>query len=194
METKPEKNKDTETPSNPEEKTLTREELEQRRNILQNLKDFDFKIKKNQEDINILKEKIDSLSKDLDDLVSLYEIVSEQMNPFVGLSKVTKKRIEALENFTKEVEELKTRINDLELTLEKNGIAINNTIDNIEKQIPTSTYENNKNIIIEKTTSNENIDLTNEDINKIIDTSLETLLIDQKIDNIIEEFIEEIKK
>jgi len=116
------------------------------------------------------------------------------MNPFVGLSKVTKKRIEALENFTKEVEELKTRINDLELTLEKNGIAINNTIDNIEKQIPTSTYENNKNIIIEKTTSNENIDLTNEDINKIIDTSLETLLIDQKIDNIIEEFIEEIKK
>ena len=116
------------------------------------------------------------------------------MNPFVGLSKVTKKRIEALENFTKEVEELKTRISDLELTLEKNGIAINNTIDNIEKQIPTSTYENNKNIIIEKTTSNENIDLTNEDINKIIDTSLETLLIDQKIDNIIEEFIEEIKK
>ena len=116
------------------------------------------------------------------------------MNPFVGLSKVTKKRIEALENFTKEVEELKTRISDLELTLEKNGIAINNTIDNIEKQIPTSTDENNKNIIIEKTTSNENIDLTNEDINKIIDTSLETLLIDQKIDNIIEEFIEEIKK
>jgi len=94
--------------------TSSREDLEMKRTILQNMKDFDFQIKKNQEDVTKVTEKLDSLSKDLDDLVSLYEIVSEQMNPFVGLSKVTKKRIEALETFTKEIDELKTRMGDLE--------------------------------------------------------------------------------
>jgi archaellum component FlaC len=101
-----------------------REELEQRRNILQSLKDFDFQIKKNQEEITSLIEKVENLSKDLDDLVSLYEIVSEQMNPFVGLSKVTKKRLDALENFTKEVDAVKLRIGDLEGMFEKQGITI----------------------------------------------------------------------
>ena len=96
-----------------------REDLEQKRNMLQNMKDFDFQIKKNQEDISNISEKIDALTKDLDDLVSLYEIVSEQMNPFVGLSKVTKKRIDALENFTKEIEDVKARMGDVESTLEK---------------------------------------------------------------------------
>ena len=42
------------------------------------------------------------------------------MNPFVGLSKVTKKRLDALENFTKEVESLKEHVGDLEATAEKN--------------------------------------------------------------------------
>jgi hypothetical protein len=43
------------------------------------------------------------------------------MNPFVGLSKVTKKRIDALENFTKEVEDVKNRLGDLESFAEKAG-------------------------------------------------------------------------
>ena len=42
------------------------------------------------------------------------------MNPFVGLSKVTKKRLDALENFTKEVESLKEHVGGLEATVEKN--------------------------------------------------------------------------
>jgi archaellum component FlaC len=77
--------------------------------------------------------KVDSLSKDLDDLVSLYEIVSEQMNPFVGLSKVTKKRIDALENFTKEIEDLKSRLDIIEEGTE-NGM--------FEKK--TYSYDQNK--------------------------------------------------
>ncbi len=91
---------------------------------MQNLKDFDFQIKKNQEEITNINQKVENLSKDLDDLVSLYEIVSEQMNPFVGLSKVTKKRLDALENIIKEVDGVKTRIGDIESNLEKNGVAI----------------------------------------------------------------------
>jgi len=92
----------------------SREGLEQKRAILQSIKDFDFQIKKNQEEITAVNNKLDAVSKDLDDLVSLYEIVSEQMNPFVGLSKVTKKRLDALENFTREVDELKDRMGDIE--------------------------------------------------------------------------------
>ena len=106
----------------------SREELEQRRTILQNLKDFDFQIKKNQEDITNVSEKVESISKDLDDLVSLYEIVSEQMNPFVGLSKVTKKRLDALENIMAEVDALKTKVGDIETVFEKGGHALTATL------------------------------------------------------------------
>jgi len=102
----------------------TRDSLEQKRAILQSIKDFDFQIKKNQEDLTSLNKKIDNVTKDLDDLVSLYEIVSEQMNPFVGLSKVTKKRIDALENFTKEIELLKERTGELESFVERSGVKL----------------------------------------------------------------------
>jgi len=104
--------------------TSSREGLEQKRAVLQSIKDFDFQIKKNQEEITGLNKKLDSVSKDLDDLVSLYEIVSEQMNPFVGLSKVTKKRIDALENFTHEIEVLKERTGELESFAERSGAKL----------------------------------------------------------------------
>jgi len=64
----------------------------------------------------MIAEKVKSLSRDLDDLVSLYEIVSDQMNPFVGLSRVTKDRIDALEHYTEEIKELKTRLEQLEIS------------------------------------------------------------------------------
>ena len=48
------------------------------------------------------------------------------MNPFVGLSKVTKKRLDSLENFTKEVETIKEHVSDLESTVEKNLTNIQN--------------------------------------------------------------------
>ncbi|MFH1100520.1 MAG: flagella accessory protein C [Methanobacteriota archaeon] len=95
------------------------------------MKDFDFQIKKNHEDITAVKDRMEGLTKDLDDLVSLYEIVSEQMNPFVGLSKVTKKRLDALENFTREVDELKNRMSEIESVIEVNR----GVIGDIEKQM-----------------------------------------------------------
>ena len=113
-----------------------RSELEQRRNVMQKIKDFDFQIKKNQEDITNMIERLESLSKDLDDLVSLYEIVSEQMNPFVGLSKVTKKRIDALENFTKEIETAKTRIGEIESILEKGNLHFSDVQPKTEMPLP----------------------------------------------------------
>jgi archaellum component FlaC len=186
-----------------------REDLEQRRTILQNLKDFDFQIKKNQEDIGNLTEKVESLSKDLDDLVSLYEIVSEQMNPFVGLSKVTKKRLDALENITKEVDTIKSRVGDLESSLEKGSL----TLENIKKKEPSSemiktprnetpsTTTAQKTILpssistVTSTIPGEvqgyqdlNLDLSEIELDEILSKSLEAFRIEQNIDSMITEF------
>lgn len=178
----------------------SREELEQRRTILQNLKDFDFQIKKNQEEITSIYEKVESLSKDLDDLVSLYEIVSEQMNPFVGLSKVTKKRLDALENIIKEVDGVKTRVGDLESNLEKNGVNIKNTTPVTTQSQPTGM------IAKQDTTAPSTViqpptpirtpameTLNDYELDDILNKSLESLLIEQNIDTMINEFFINLK-
>jgi len=114
---------ETQTPTPPPEgggeSAVPAGDLEKQRAILQSIKDMDFQLKKNNEEIQNLKQQVETITRELDDLVSLYEIVSEQMNPFVGLSKVTKQRLEALEKFTTEVEELKNRLEDLELFVGK---------------------------------------------------------------------------
>lgn len=172
-----------------------REALEQKRAILQSIKDFDFQIKKNQEEINALNQKLDAVSKDLDDLVSLYEIVSEQMNPFVGLSKVTKKRIEALENFTKEVEELKTRIGDLEAFAEMAGANLNEIRKN-RSPISTGEETDTTNETIEETTPpipTQNETWTADNIETIIEKALDSIAFENQVDNLIDEFIENLK-
>jgi len=213
----------------------TKESLEQKRAILQNIKDFDFLIKKNQEDISGLNQKLDSVVKDLDDLVSLYEIVSEQMNPFVGLSKVTKKRIDALENFTKEIEDLKERTGELESFAERSGAKLKNlgdgerahvkTIDidailgdetsdeenklteddegsgemsGEEIQQPTtpeevSTEETQQSVTV--STINNNIlgELSDDELDILLDRALGSLSLEGRVDMIINEFIESLK-
>ncbi|RLF35473.1 MAG: hypothetical protein DRM99_04590 [Thermoplasmata archaeon] len=173
-------------PENTEE-TPNRETLEQKRAILQSIKDFDFQIKKNQEEIAALNKKLDSVSKDLDDLVSLYEIVSEQMNPFVGLSKVTKKRIEALENFTKEIEDLKTRLGDLEAFAEQAGA----NLQNLRMQRENESIETQKTSAA--TASIQKNELSDDDFDVIIERSLKALTLEQQIDTAIDEFIENLK-
>ncbi len=215
--------------------STTRDGMEQKRAILQSIKDFDFQIKKNQEEITAINKKLDSVSKDLDDLVSLYEIVSEQMNPFVGLSKVTKKRIDALENFTKEIEDLKTRLGDIESFAERAGADIQNIrvetaehheeneTDNIQTppttqkpQIDTEHHEENEtdNIQTPPTTQKPQIetekpepvittkviektpvtivkeDLAKDDLDIIIEKSLNAFSLDEQINITIDEFIE----
>ncbi|MCX6662815.1 MAG: hypothetical protein NTZ75_01040 [Euryarchaeota archaeon] len=192
-----------------------REDLEQRRTILQNMKDFDFQIKKNQEDVTNLLEKVENLSKDLDDLVSLYEIVSEQMNPFVGLSKVTKKRIDALENFTKEVDSVKIRMGELESVIEKNGFStgggitptavkpsseVKKTVSDMPAaptvktvtptSIPTVTTVTQTPIKMQPI---EAQNISDKEMDEILSKSLEALFIEQNIDTMINEFFLSLK-
>lgn len=153
-----------------------KENPEQKRMILQSIKDFDFLIKKNQDEITAVNKKLESVTKDLDDLISLYEIVSEQMNPFVGLSKVTKKRIDALENFTKEIDDLKNRLDDIESIAAKSGIDIK-SIGMSKKEAPAKIN-----------------DMDSQDyLDEVIEKSIRMLNIDCQMDRIIDEFIENLK-
>jgi len=176
-----------------EDDSKDRKSLEQKRAILQNIKDFDFQIKKNQQEITNLNKKIGSVTKDLDDLVSLYEIVSEQMNPFVGLSKVTKKRIDALENFMSDIDNLKNRVGDLESFAERttgNFDELKNLKDSqkeflqkAKKMGPDKFAQGNK----------QSGGLSDEDIDMIIEKSFKELNLDKKIDEIIDEFVDNIE-
>jgi len=175
-----------------------RETLEQKRAILQSIKDFDFQIKKNQEEIGGLNQKLEAIFKDLDDLVSLYEIVSEQMNPFVGLSKVTKKRIDALENFTNEIDTLKERTAELESFAERSGVKLKTlkgqnkaTIKTIDTDaILAGTSEEG---VINPIDSNTLEQLSDRELDKIIEKSLGVLSLDDRVDIFVDEFIESLK-
>ena len=167
--------------------TPTRDTLEQKRAILQSIKDFDFQIKKNSEDITSIHKKLESVSKDLDDLVSLYEIVSEQMNPFVGLSKVTKKRIDALENFTKEIDDLKERMGEIESFTEKAGLDFAEI-----KASKSVTEKDSSEVNVSTTPVNISEDLSANDLDYIIEQSFHDINIELEIDNLINEFIEKL--
>ncbi len=176
----------------------SRETLEQKRAILQSIKDFDFQIKKNQEEIGGLNQKLDAVFKDLDDLVSLYEIVSEQMNPFVGLSKVTKKRIDALENFTNEIDTLKERTSELESFAERSGVKLKTLRG--QNKAPVKTIDTDA--ILAGTSGEETINpidnktleqLSDRELDKIIEKSLGALSLDDRIDLFVDEFIESLK-
>ncbi len=182
-----------------------REDLEQRRNILQNMKDFDFQIKKNQEELTTINQKVENLSKDLDDLVSLYEIVSEQMNPFVGLSKVTKKRLDALENIIKEVDGVKTRIGDLESNIEKNGVSIKSSTTPITEKPPMDKNTKPEASVTGTTPQTISVSqpvgipasiietLNENELDALLNKSFESILMEQNIDTMINEFFINLK-
>jgi archaeal flagellar protein FlaC len=187
-----------------ETETDVRKNLEQKREILQSIKDFDFQIKKSQEEITTINNKIDSITKDIGDLISLYEIVSEQMNPFVGLSKVTKKRLDALENFTREIEELKDRIGDIESFAVKTGADIKmmgkkEELDaNIETVDETADEETSVGYIDPSNSSFGDLPVSyksdsDDYLDEIIEKSLRMLSIESRMDKVIDEFIENLK-
>ena len=186
----------------------TIEPSENKQEILDSIRNLDNQIKGNIGNINNLNQKMDILTKDIDDLVSLYEIVSDQMNPFVGLSKVTKKRIDALENFIKQVEGLQTRIGELESFAERSGAKFEN-LENIgaspEKTIDVdmilggtsedSTSDNgHDNEIFNKESQQQTKETPSEipDIksDKIFEKTIDVSSLDDKIDILLDEVID----
>ena len=118
-----------------------------------------------------LEKKVASLSEDVDDLISLYEIVSIEMNPFVGLSKITRGRLDALDHIDKEFESLKARLEELEASI-ASGVAVN---------------VNQKNNYV-----TEDFDLKI-NVDDIIEGALGYIIEKSIIDDIIDEFIDNLR-
>jgi hypothetical protein len=136
------------------------------------------------------------------------------MNPFVGLSKVTKKRIDALENFTKEVDSVKIRMGELESVIEKNSFSpgggitptavkpsceVKKTASDmpatpiVKTVTPTSmpTVTTTQTPIELQPTEAQNI--SDQEMDEILSKSLEALFIEQNIDTMINEFFLSLK-
>lgn len=132
------------------------------------------------------------------------------MNPFVGLSKVTKKRLDALENITKEVDTIKSRVGDLESSIEKGGGILG---DSKKKGLPAEMIKTPSNDNTSETTTTPSINPTGSptssteaqvyqsldlnlseiELDEILSKSLEALRIEQNIDTMINEFFLNLK-
>ncbi|RUM33626.1 MAG: flagellar protein C [Archaeoglobus sp.] len=84
------------------------------------LNDIDNKLPRIDIAINNLKKEVDSLKQDLQkmddslkDMMTLYEVVSSQINPFVGSSKVTALSIQRLDNIENELRRLEQLVGDV---------------------------------------------------------------------------------
>ena len=118
-----------------------KKQIEERKEYLKQIKEFDFRISENQKQIEEFSKQIGTFNENLDDLVSLYEIVSEQMNPFVGLSSVTKKRIEALENYSQDIDVLKTKMMEFESVIDHLNNKSGGMIRQTHEKIPISPQD-----------------------------------------------------
>lgn len=60
-----------------------------------------------------LRDSIHKINENFQDVMSLYEVVSNQVNPFIGTSKITSNTIENIEKLENETEYLKTKVEGL---------------------------------------------------------------------------------
>ncbi len=89
-------------------------------NVLQRLGNIDDDLARAKVSINNLRKEIAEIRNELGrmdeslkDIMMLYEVVSTQINPFIGESKVTAASIEKLERMNEEIKEIKKIIDDV---------------------------------------------------------------------------------
>ena len=92
--------------------------INERLNDIENrLPRIDVSISNLKKEIDGLKENIQKLEDSLKDMMALYEVVSAQINPFVGQSKVTAISVERLNEMERKINSLEDIIRDLRLDL-----------------------------------------------------------------------------
>ncbi|HIP15626.1 MAG TPA: flagellar protein C [Methanothermococcus okinawensis] len=86
-----------------------------------------------------LRESIDKINENFQDIMALYEVVSNQINPFIGISKITAASMEKLEKLEYETKILRKKIDELQkdvviladIYLRQYDIDINDIIEDI---------------------------------------------------------------
>ncbi len=61
-----------------------------------------------------LRESINKINENFQDIMALYEVVSNQVNPFIGISKITATSMEKMEQLEYETNKLKKRVDELQ--------------------------------------------------------------------------------
>ncbi|CAB3288801.1 Putative flagella-related protein C [Methanocaldococcus lauensis] len=89
-------------------------------NLIAKLNDIESKLPKFESSINNLRKEnenirveLDKINESLQDIMALYEVVSNQINPFIGVSKITATSLEKLERLESEYKRLKKTIDEL---------------------------------------------------------------------------------
>jgi len=100
-----------------EEDDLTEKLIERINEIENRLPRIDISINGLRRDIDALREEIQKIDESMRDIMALYEVVSAQINPFVGSSKVTSLSVERIEALERAVEEIENQIRNIKLDL-----------------------------------------------------------------------------
>ncbi|WP_457590974.1 flagella accessory protein C [Geoglobus sp.] len=92
--------------------------INERLNDIENrLPRMDISMSNLKREIDGLREEMKKIEESMKDMMALYEVVSAQINPFVGSSKATKLSFERIDELEKKIEELEEVILDLQIDI-----------------------------------------------------------------------------
>jgi flagellar protein FlaC len=122
------------TPDNAEKKNETDQQILERITALENKNPkLEISIATLKRENDEIKNKLTHLDSKLIDMLSLYEVVANQVNPFVGVSKVTSASIEKLEEMGQDVEKLEDKVSSMEhdLKIILGEVDVNDIVRNV---------------------------------------------------------------
>lgn len=94
--------------------------METTENLMNKLNDIESRLPRFESTLNSLRKEnemlrieINKINENLQDIMALYEVVSNQINPFIGVSKITATSLEKLERLESEYKKLKSLVEEL---------------------------------------------------------------------------------
>ena len=96
-----------------EEESIETKLMERLNEIDNRLPRIDIAVNNLKKELNELRNEISRIDSNIQDIMMLYEVVSSQVNPFIGISKVTAVSMEKLDRLEKTVEKLSRVVDDI---------------------------------------------------------------------------------
>jgi len=105
---------DIETGAGDDNREAETTEITERLNAIDNeIPRIDIAVNTVKKDISEIKNELGKLDENLRDMMMLYEVVSNQINPFIGISKVTATSMEKLESLERDMDRNKENLEDV---------------------------------------------------------------------------------
>lgn len=110
-------NESPETKESKEEDDMITKINERLNDIENRLPRMDISMSNLKKEIDGIREDIKKIEESMKDMMALYEVVSAQINPFVGSSKATKLSFERIDSMEKKIEEIEDLLFSIQLDL-----------------------------------------------------------------------------